>query len=464
MMRAGGYRWLGVVMLLLGSTLHAQDRGPVVSMGTCVDGEPREYKVTDGDTLSDCSIGLAGNEVDCCCLNGAWAACGGGGGGNSFQTIDAPAGTDPVADSSSDTLQVLANGTGTVPSGIEVAGDSAADTLSISLTDDCAHGEVLQFLTTPSRWNCAPKGVDATDFDTSSELRGILTDETGTGAAMFGLTTSMADDMPCTGDQYIKRNTGDTAWECVGYAGGLVSADIDTSSELRAILTDEVGTGSLMFGLATTTTDDLSCSGSQVVRRNSGDTAFECASAGSLGGETSSALNRLTTAVNIDNDASETTLYTYTIPANTLDTDGELRLKILSEFLNNTGAGRGYTLKFKLGGSTVIEYTTGSTAFGSTATRRNFTILVSVSQTGATNSQIVTVEHYATSTSGIFGTLTTGAGLTMSNAINAGHWNSGALAVDMTSSQTLEVTVTLSTANANLEWKTYAATLELLNP
>lgn len=451
------------LLMLCASTANA-DGGLVASRGTCEDGELRRYDAVDGFTATDCTTGGGAYDVFCCCSNGSWAACGGSGGGNSFETIDAPAGADPVADSSSDTLQVLANGTGTVPSGIEVTGDSAADTLSISLTDDCAHGEVLQFLTTPSRWNCASKGVDATDFDTSSELRGILTDETGTGAAMFGLTTSMADDMPCTGDQYIKRNTGDTAWECVGYAGGLVSADIDTSSELRAILTDEVGTGSLMFGLATTTTDDLSCSGSQVVRRNSGDTAFECVSAGTLGGETSSVLNRLTAAVNIDNDNTETTLYAYTIPANTLDADSELRLKILSEFFNNTAAGRGYTLKFKLGGSTVIEYTTGSAAFGSTATRRNFTLLVSVSQTGATNSQIVTVEHYATSTVGLFGTLTTGTGLTMSTAVNVGHWNSGALAVDMTSSQTLEVTVTLSAANTNLEWKTYAATLELLNP
>lgn len=184
------------------------------------------------------------------------------------------------------------------------------------------------------------------------------------------------------------------------------------------------------------------------------------ASPGSGGGT----IDRDASETNIDNDASETTVYTYTIPAGTLSATGEIRLKVLSEFLNNTGAGRGYTLKFKLGGTTVIEYTTGASAFGSTATRRNFTILVTVSQTGATNSQIVTVEHYAASTAGIFGTLTTGVGLTMSNAVNVGHWNSGALAVDMTVSQTLAVTVTLSTANANLEWRTYAATLELLNP
>ncbi len=64
-----------------------------------------------------------------------------------------------------------------------------------------------------------------------------------------------------------------------GGGGGLAGTDIDTSAELRAIITDEVGTGSLAFGLAPALADDLGCTGSQVVRRNSGDTAFECATA-----------------------------------------------------------------------------------------------------------------------------------------------------------------------------------------
>lgn len=48
----------------------------------------------------------------------------------------------------------------------------------------------------------------------SANLRSMLSDETGTGAAMFGLTTSMADDLSCTGSQVVRRNAGDTAFEC----------------------------------------------------------------------------------------------------------------------------------------------------------------------------------------------------------------------------------------------------------
>jgi hypothetical protein len=57
-----------------------------------------------------------------------------------------------------------------------------------------------------------------------------------------------------------------------------------TSASLRTVLSDEVGTGPAMFGLAPTMADDLSCTGSQVVRRNSGDTAFECATVAGGGG------------------------------------------------------------------------------------------------------------------------------------------------------------------------------------
>jgi len=71
--------------------------------------------------------------------------------------------------------------------------------------------------------------------------------------------------------------------------------DIDTSAELRTILGDETGSGFLMFGLSTDMTDNLTCSGSQVVRRNSGDTAFECATLSGVTGPGSSTDNGIAT-------------------------------------------------------------------------------------------------------------------------------------------------------------------------
>jgi hypothetical protein len=53
---------------------------------------------------------------------------GGGGGGDSFVTIDTSSGTDPVADSATDTLQLIAG------TGITVTGDSTADSVTIAST------------------------------------------------------------------------------------------------------------------------------------------------------------------------------------------------------------------------------------------------------------------------------------------------------------------------------------------
>src|SRR3990170_3089579 len=53
-----------------------------------------------------------------------WGAAGGGG-GDSFKTINCPSGTDPVADSATDTLQFIAG------AGVAITGDAAADSVEI---------------------------------------------------------------------------------------------------------------------------------------------------------------------------------------------------------------------------------------------------------------------------------------------------------------------------------------------
>lgn len=63
-------------------------------------------------------------------------------------------------------------------------------------------------------------GISHLAASTSADLRGVLSDETGTGAAMFGLTTAMADDLGCSGSQVVRRNAGDAAFECATVSGG----------------------------------------------------------------------------------------------------------------------------------------------------------------------------------------------------------------------------------------------------
>ena len=59
-----------------------------------------------------------------------WQACGGAG-SNSFETWDTPAGTDPVADGTADTIQFLVTG-----SEITITGDSGADSITFDFAAD----------------------------------------------------------------------------------------------------------------------------------------------------------------------------------------------------------------------------------------------------------------------------------------------------------------------------------------
>ena len=67
-----------------------------------------------------------------CYQNGVWADCIGTGAGsqNVFTTIDAPTGTDPVADSPTDTLTLLAG------SGITITGDAALDRIIVGFSGE----------------------------------------------------------------------------------------------------------------------------------------------------------------------------------------------------------------------------------------------------------------------------------------------------------------------------------------
>lgn len=94
--------------------------------------------------------------------------------------------------------------------------------------------------------------VVSADIDTSAELRTILSDETGTGALMFGLTTAMANDIGCTALQSPRRNAGNTAWECAAGGGstwGSITGTLSSQTDLQTALDGKVNdTGDTMTG------------------------------------------------------------------------------------------------------------------------------------------------------------------------------------------------------------------------
>lgn len=90
----------------------------------------------------------------------------------------------------------------------------------------------------------------------------------------------------------------------------------------------------------------------------------------------------------VSNTTSETTLFTYTIPANTLGTTRAIRVKgNFAASFNATGAGNNLTIRFKLGGTTLDTNTiTPTVAFGALSNDiGQFDVVLYA--TGATNTQ-----------------------------------------------------------------------------
>lgn len=86
-------------------------------------------------------------------------AVGGGGASDSFNTIDCPAGTDPVAESATDTL-TLASGT----TALTITGDSAADSVTFAVADAVAAGASgLLTGADQTKLNGIEAGADVTD-------------------------------------------------------------------------------------------------------------------------------------------------------------------------------------------------------------------------------------------------------------------------------------------------------------
>lgn len=135
---------------------------------------------------------------------------------------------------------VITAGTGIDWSGNTLNGVyTAGDGLTLTVEDfdcDTASGSVFGCLLAGD-WNTFNQKVSSTSIDTSSELRSLVTDETGTGALMFGITSTMSDDVTCGASQVLARNSGDTAWECVamssgGSGGGGIATTTDTNNEV----------------------------------------------------------------------------------------------------------------------------------------------------------------------------------------------------------------------------------------
>lgn len=98
---------------------------------------------TLGDSYWDTDADTTGSLYICGPTSNSWKEVdddGGSGGGNTFLTFDAPSGTDPIADSTTDTLGLIAG------ANITITGDATNDTITIAST---AGGTTADPLLTP---------------------------------------------------------------------------------------------------------------------------------------------------------------------------------------------------------------------------------------------------------------------------------------------------------------------------
>lgn len=164
------------------------------------------------------------------------------------------------------------------------------------------------------------------------------------------------------------------------------------------------------------------------------------------------ALDKSLTEQSVSNTTSETSIYTPTIAANTLVAGKALRLRVTGNLANTSGGAVNVTVKIKLGGTTIFN--SGLTSIGNGFSIAPFVIEALINANNATNSQrAFAVWQYPTANTSDGGANTPVA------ASQGGH---SSLAVDMTSSQTLDVTVTWASAATTITVKRWAAILELV--
>jgi hypothetical protein len=162
----------------------------------------------------------------------------------------------------------------------------------------------------------------------------------------------------------------------------------------------------------------------------------------------SETIYRSGTEIDVVNSATETTILTTTIPAATLSTNRALRITIVGDYFNNSGASRIFTAALKLGGTTIAEDAT--TTLAASVTRRPFVIEASIGNLESASAQVsrltLNIGAASAATVGVGNFASGAADAVLNTVVGTGTVNT---AVDVA----LVVTVTHPAADANLSVK-----------
>ena len=208
-------------------------------------------------------------------------------------------------------------------------------------------------------------------------------------------------------------------------------------------------TGDILYASASNTLAKLPIgTSSQVLQVSGGIPAWGSVAGAGVGSNSitySKNLDTNVTATTISNTTAETTIYSYSVPANTLGTNKMLSGILQGTYVNNSAANRTLVIRIKYGGTTLIQKT--STSIATSATTGYYTIQFNL---GAQNSASIQEAFlYASFESG--------------TATSVDFTDRGVSAVDSTATQTLSVTVAFVAATATQTLVQRLGVLNMLN-
>lgn len=441
-----------------------------------------------GDTDGTTGYGIRDNAGTIECKNsaGAWSACqdGTGAGGGDPVLIDGVA----VSDGSGVDLIGGTNGidisfnAGVSPDTATFnldlseisAGDLANDSVleaDLKVVDAPSDEDILTYESTTGdfEWH------SPTDLETSfeavldlSDLQGAVTDaqvpDTVTASNYLALSGGTMTGQIVSDNLGVEFDESDTNPTCA--AGNFnIYADLSenklkmcqngSASDLGGSGSGDVtavgpgcSTGACFTDTVTTTGSDLvvwegstSDANEFTISVPSDPAADRTATFQAVTGNLPVVIDRDVTSSSLVNDTAETTMYSYSIPANTLGSDGMIRLQWAGEFLNNTGGSATLVVRVKLGSTTIFDTNTVLAGTNS-ASERNLAGHCWISAQNATNAQA----SYCQASMGATSTTGGSAG----GAVFRPEAVHNSIAEDSTTALTLSITFDFASASTSL--------------
>ena len=152
------------------------------------------------------------------------------------------------------------------------------------------------------------------------------------------------------------------------------------------------------------------------------------------------------TATTVTNTTTESSLWSFTLPANTLGTANGVHVKMFGTMVNNSGANRAYTISVKYGATTIFSDALAN--IGANAASRAWVIDLTLGAANATNSQTLIGTMSVSSTA----SATTGTGdLNSADTITQRTFY-GTSAEDSTADKTFNVTITFPANTSTQTW------------